>query len=303
MRLIALLFALAMLVVPSIAAAAPSSGIGGTWALRANDETLMMLELRQARDGHWTGTLTGPTSFQLASGGAIFTEVRGPAKSKGLLHALVRADHLELAFGASKADATTFEWRLDNEEGAVLTFRDYPGPSLPFGRAQPGDKVSSDLDPDRAYVAFPPSKPNAEMRAIFEADQLARQNPSAIDWTVLGKEDEARRGRTSTLLQTGKLRNGADFLRAAFIFQHGSSSSDFLLAHSLAQVAMARGRPDAAWISAASLDRYLHSIGEKQIYGTQFQTDSAGKTTQEPFDQRLISNDLRQALGVQPANH
>ena len=302
MRLISLVFALVMLITSSIAPAGPPSGFAGSWALRADNETLMMLELQQSTDGSWTGALTGPSSFQLASGGAIFTEVRGPAKSKRLISAQVRTDHLELAFGASMADATTILWRLDDEGGAVLTLRDFPGPSLPFGRAKPGEIVSGALDPNRAYVAFRPSEPNVEMRAIFEADQLARQNPSVIDWAALSKEDEARRNRTRTLLQTGKLQNGADFLRAAFIFQHGSRSSDFLLAHSLAQIAMARGRPDAAWISAASLDRYLHSIGQKQIYGTQFQTDAAGKTTQEPFDKQLISNELRQALGVQPAN-
>ena len=302
MRLVALVFAMAMLVTSTVAVAGPSADLDGSWALRANDDTLMTLELQQSSDGSWAGTLTGPSSFQLASGGTIFTEVRGPAKSKRLLQALVRSDHLELAFGATMAEATTIIWRLDDEEGGVLTLRDFPGPSLPFSRARPGEVVSSELDPERAYVAFRPSKPNAEMRAIFEADQLARQNPSAIDWTILSKEDEVRRNRTKTLLQSGKLRNGADFLWAAFIFQHGSSSSDFLLAHSLAQVAMARGRPDAAWISAASLDRYLHSMGQKQIYGTQFQTDPAGKTTQEPFDKQLISNELRQALGVQPAN-
>ena len=42
---------------------------------------------------------------------------------------------------------------------------------------------------------------------------------------------------------------------------------------------------------------YARSIGQKQIYGTQFQTRASG-TTQEPYDRGLISDDLRVALGV-----
>ena len=54
----------------------------------------------------------------------------------------------------------------------------------------------------------------------------------------------------------------------------------------------------ARWLCAASLDRYLRSIGKPQIYGTQFGPDA--KHSQEPFNRDLISDPLRGQLGVPP---
>ena len=72
-----------------------------------------------------------------------------------------------------------------------------------------------------------------------------------------------------------------------------------LLAHTLAMVALKKGRPDAIWIAAATLDRYLQNIGKPQIYGTQFQTPNGpGRTTQEPYDRATVSDALRDELDV-----
>lgn len=114
------------------------------------------------------------------------------------------------------------------------------------------------------------------------------------------RRDEERRARTLALLNSGKLRSGDDFWRAAFVFQHGSEPNSYLLAHTLAVIATARGRRDATWIAAATLDRYLQNIGQKQIYGTQFTTRPGQPTTQEPYDRTLVSDALRAALGVPP---
>lgn len=138
---------------------------------------------------------------------------------------------------------------------------------------------------------------NSEMTAIFNADQKARQD-SNIDWASVGPQDEERRKRTQALLDAGALKSADDFSHAAFIFQHGGSSDDYLKAHLLATVAVARGNADATWIAAATLDRYLQHIGKPQILGTQFRTGPDGRTTQEPFDRSLASDALRDALGV-----
>lgn len=140
---------------------------------------------------------------------------------------------------------------------------------------------------------------NSEMTAIFDADQKARQGPD-IDWATVGPQDETRRKRTQTLLDAGALRSGDDFSHAAFIFQHGASPDDYLKAHLLATIAVARGNAGATWIAAATLDRYLQNIGKPQILGTQFHTGSDGRTTQEPFNRSLASDALRGALGVPP---
>jgi hypothetical protein len=85
------------------------------------------------------------------------------------------------------------------------------------------------------------------------------------------------------LLARGALRTGADFRKAAFVFQHGDSADDYLLAHVL-----------------ATLDRYLQAIGRKQIFGTQY-TGRGGANpamTQEPYDRGLLSDAPRAQLRV-----
>ena len=65
-------------------------------------------------------------------------------------------------------------------------------------------------------------------------------------------------------------------------------------------VAVGKGQRQALWTAAATLDRYLVRIGQKQIYGTQFsrlQQESA-PWTQEPYDRDLISDALRSEFHV-----
>jgi hypothetical protein len=62
--------------------------------------------------------------------------------------------------------------------------------------------------------------------------------------------------------------------------------------------AQTAGRPDAAWIAAATFDRFLHNIGRAQIFGTQYVGEPGEPLTQGEFDAALIPDSLRRALGV-----
>lgn len=104
-----------------------------------------------------------------------------------------------------------------------------------------------------AFAANTKPISNPEMSAIFEADQADRST-YPINWKVVGVADEKRRARTEQLLDAGSLKTGQDFYDAAFVFQHGHAANDYLKAHLLAMVAIARGQPDAPWIAAATLD-------------------------------------------------
>lgn len=139
---------------------------------------------------------------------------------------------------------------------------------------------------------------NPAMTAIFDADQAARAHPSAIDWNILWPADKARRVQTNALLDAGKLNSADDFYHAAYVFQHGEEADDCLKAHALALIAVARGKAEAAWIAAATLDRYLQRIGQPQIYGTQFLHPRGKEWTQEPYQRDLLSDAVRQATGV-----
>lgn len=71
-----------------------------------------------------------------------------------------------------------------------------------------------------------------------------------------------------------------------------------MLAHAFAMAAQALGRPDAAWIAAATFDRFLHKVDRAQIFGTQYVGQAGEPLTQGKYDAALIPDSLRRALGV-----
>jgi hypothetical protein len=140
------------------------------------------------------------------------------------------------------------------------------------------------------------------MKVIFDADQADREK-EPINWNIVGRADFLRREQTRKLLADDALHTGKDFEEAAFVFQHGDQPDDYLLAHTLAMVAVSKGDAKAIWIASATLDRYLINIKQKQIFGTQYNsaapTGSSQSTwTQEPYNRTLVSDALRQQLGV-----
>ncbi|QXT35053.1 hypothetical protein KV697_14930 [Sphingomonas sanguinis] len=207
-------------------------------------------------------------------------------------------EDLELSFDDPEPNSVPDVFRLRCRKDGTLS-ADYVagrGDPLPLVRAPAATKLGP-WDAGRSYPIVTSRPTNAEMTAIFEADQKDRMTPS-IDWAVVGAADKARLARTQQLLDSGALQSGDDFYHAAFLFQHGSRPEDYLKAHLLAMIAAARGKPGAVWIASATLDRYLQSIGKPQVLGTQFMVPDEGKTTQEPYDRTLISDALRKALRV-----
>jgi hypothetical protein len=93
----------------------------------------------------------------------------------------------------------------------------------------------------------------------------------------LAANDRARRKRVRELLDQGVLQSGADFSAAAVIYQHGEKPDDYLLAHVLAMIALAKGDQPGRGIAAATLDRYLQSVGQPQVFGTQYLTRGYAK--------------------------
>ncbi len=140
---------------------------------------------------------------------------------------------------------------------------------------------------------------NPELAQIYQADQQDREAPPAkMDWQEVGPRDAARRQRVRALLTQGAVRTGKDYERAAMIFQHGDKPDDIHFAHILSVTAIGRGNPNARWLAAASLDRYLHLVGQPQVFGTQFtnKEPSNYKTwTMAPYNQDLLGPSLLEA--------
>ena len=149
----------------------------------------------------------------------------------------------------------------------------------------PADGRQNSATPTKAQTA------KSTLRKIYEEDQKDRNDEAG---------DARRREQVRQLITEGKLQSGEDYYYAAFIFQHGQKPADYLYAHVLAVTAVNEGVHNAMWLSAATLDRYLHSIRQPQVFGTQFGSLYDSRDDQEPYDRGVVSDALREQWCVAP---
>jgi hypothetical protein len=143
---------------------------------------------------------------------------------------------------------------------------------------------------------------SGELLAIYEADQADRQEFLRLGPEELRKvseRDKQRRQRVAEIVGMGQLNSAEDYFHAAMVLQHGEKSEDYLLAHELATVAGFKGHKTGRWLSAAALDRFLHSVGRPQRFGTQYKRDGDRPWTQEPYD-RSLHDSVRREYEVPP---
>lgn len=277
-----------------LAAAGPAD-LAGSWVMSAEGRPLVILDVE--RDP------TAPEGWRVADHGRVadidasgnVSNVRMDVHTHHYRVIAATPDRIDVE--QDGPDRTRFVLRGIGDGLATWQPAVFRAPPFLYVRVAPPVTLGS-FDPARHYVVDRPYPDNPAMKTLFDADQAARDAGAKIDWKTVWPADAARRRATQALLDRGELLSGTDFWEAAFVFQHGDSPADFLKAHALAIIAAARGRPDATWIAAATLDRYLQRIGQKQVYGTQFTRPPGGPTTQEPYDRTLMSDALRIATGV-----
>ncbi len=124
-----------------------------------------------------------------------------------------------------------------------------------------------------AKTQNPPKVSDAIHQLFVEDGEDVTHGISKFSEEQLNARGNARREKVKALLAAGELKTGEDFQEAAFIFQHGNNTDDCLFAHILAMEAVLKGSDEAKWIEAATLDRYLQSIGQPQVFGTQYPLD------------------------------
>lgn len=140
-----------------------------------------------------------------------------------------------------------------------------------------------------------------ELADIAKADQDDRKGDARLSGDTaeaLKERDAKRRERVVMMVRASQVVAADDYYNAALVMQHGEVPEDFLLAHELAMVAAFKGRADAKWLSAASLDRLLQSIGRPQSFGTQYQYKGDSPWTQDPMDRTAMPDALRKEFGV-----
>ncbi|MDQ2842935.1 MAG: hypothetical protein M3Y72_18230 [Acidobacteriota bacterium] len=282
-------------------AAQTQQSVAGEWALPLGERTLFVLSVRPSdgKDGPYPGSLSRPTHLQTADA-VSFSHVEGPTVVEPLVASGWKGDSLSITVQNPKdsSDKTVYLLHVKDETHADLQIVGAPFPPLKLIRATEAASVSEGWLSGQTYSPDDDAPSNPEMKRIFEEDQRVRQSWPNIDWSVVEQSDALRRVAVMKLLNAGVLHSGEDFEWAANVFQHGSSADDYLLAHTLAVIAIRKGYSDATWIAAATLDRYLQSINQPQIYGTQFATPSGVPATQKPYNRALIPDPLRRQLGV-----
>ncbi len=149
-------------------------------------------------------------------------------------------------------------------------------------------------------IGFVQAQDNEELKSIYKADQSDRQTES-IDWSVVGKRDKERRDRVSEILAEGGAKTGQDYKNAAMVFQHGGDSVSYKKAVDLMTKATQIDPDMNKWLLAAATDRYRLSIGQKQIYGTQFRKANRDAPWElSPIDTTVLTDADRAAMNAPP---
>lgn len=273
----------------------------GEWVMRIGQRTLFVLSIHPAEKAGQacSGSLSRPQHVETADA-VSFNHVEGPVEMEPIVVCERKGDILAFTVEhpTDRSDRDAYRLAVRDSTHAVLQLQGVPLSPFRLKRAKGTVSVSTDWDAEKTYSPDVDVPSNEEMKRIFDEDQRLRQSGLKTDFAEAARTDPERREQTRKLLSAGALHTGEDFWRAAFVFQHGSTPDDYLLAHTLAIVALKKGEQDGAWIAAATLDRYLNSIKQPQIYGTQFHMPQGEATTQDPYNRTLISDPLREQLGV-----
>jgi hypothetical protein len=276
------------------------SELTGQWVMKLGQRTFLVLTIAPQKEGQSiAGFIVRPRNFG-TSDGHSFSQISKETIQESITRSEINDGHLTIIVQNPKnpSDENSYEVSLTDTTHLNLTLVGASLDPLILTRTRETSTPATDWDESRTYSDEDSAVSNPEMKRIFEEDQKVRQSGVKIDWAAVTKSDAERREATRKLLSDGNLHTGEDFERAAFLFQHGSTPNDYLLAHTLAMIAIKKGRTSAVWIATATLDRYLQSIHQPQIYGTQYHTFPSQPTTQETYDRTLISDAIRKQLGV-----
>jgi hypothetical protein len=195
---------------------------------------------------------------------------------------------------------------------------DLPSPGMYRLRLQAKDWDAAPktiFDPASAgaldFLIYPEKVPEpalaAELNTMGEADQEFRQHipakPDAAFFKRWQAEDLQRETRLAQIIaekgwpmisQVGHQAATSAWL----IAQHGSA--DFLKRCLVLMKAAAEKQEIAPGHLALSIDRVLMQDGQKQLYGSQFQTNSDGKTIAVPIADPEHLDERRASMGMQP---
>ncbi len=151
---------------------------------------------------------------------------------------------------------------------------------------------------------MPPETDNLRLDDLYAADQKDREKvyDSAEAVEALKQRDAERRRELVEMIGQGAVNTSNDLFHAAVLFLHGAEPKEFLAAHRLATISAINGHRPSRWLAAATLDRFLMSIGLPQTYGTQFEhsEDDNSYQLRLPIDDTTVLHFEKRFFGVPP---
>jgi hypothetical protein len=141
-----------------------------------------------------------------------------------------------------------------------------------------------------------------ELKELYASDQKDQNDESWNEGTgaEFDRRQKVRRDRVMEIIEAGMLADLADWTCAAMLLQHGESADDFLLAHVLSIPCGISDEAFGRFMSAATLDRFLHTVGRAQIFTTQSGApDPSVYAPVEPFDDSMHQT-LRALFNLPP---
>lgn len=136
----------------------------------------------------------------------------------------------------------------------------------------------------------------SERRKVFGRN--GDKDASKEDIRRLERQDVQRQKILEAYLKKYLLKTAKEYYWVAMLFQHGKKVKDYQRAHRYAEKSRKLGYNPAAWLSAATLDRYLKSLGRRQKFGTQFHQRLDGEWRLWPILKRTTDQD-RAKYGVE----
>lgn len=122
---------------------------------------------------------------------------------------------------------------------------------------------------------------SAELQEILILDQKDREHPDFSNQEAIKKisiNDEKRRKRVAEIFAEGYLKTASDYHVAALVFQHGTVPDHYYQAYIFAKKGVELGDVSQNQLAALAIDRYLISIGRKQLFGSQYNMYDMKKT-------------------------
>ena len=119
-----------------------------------------------------------------------------------------------------------------------------------------------------------------ELAEISQKDQADRISPNP----KMTANDTKRRVRVSAIAAEACLKDKDDYFTAAVVFQHGSLPEHYMQAIIYANKSAALGHPVGMALREAAIDRYLMSLGHKQIFGSQVASPAIYKAVESEKD-------------------